>query len=115
MKHFILIIITTLFVTFLSGQAIFNQNAFYVEAGGNGLFASANYERQLAKLPGAGIRIGVGFYSENAFYLTIPIGIDYLFKLKSDRSFIDAGLGAHGHVLTAIYLPVQKVLAVHIL
>lgn len=39
------------------------------------------------------MRVGVGFYSENAFYLTIPVGINYLFKLKSDKSFIDAGLG----------------------
>jgi len=26
--------------------------------------------------------------------LTIPVGINYLFKLKNDKSFIDAGLGA---------------------
>jgi hypothetical protein len=36
----------------------------------------------------------MGFYSENAFFLTIPIGINYLFKLKNEKSFIDAGLGA---------------------
>ncbi len=94
MKHFFLIIITTVFATVLLGQTGFKQNTTYLEAGGNGLFASANYERQLTKQPGIGIRIGVGFYSENAFYLTVPVGVDYLFKLNGDKSFIDAGLGA---------------------
>ena len=50
--------------------------------------------RQLTKQPGLGFRVGVGFYAEKAFYLTIPVGINYLFKLKNNKSFIDAGLGA---------------------
>lgn len=81
-------------VTFSFGQSNFKKNDIYLEAGGNGLFGSVNYERQLTKQPGLGARIGIGFYSENAFYLTIPVGINYLFKLKGDKSFIDAGLGA---------------------
>jgi hypothetical protein len=81
-------------VTLSFGQSMFKKNDIYLEAGGNGLFGSVNYERQLTKEPGLGARIGVGFYSENAFYLTIPVGINYLFRLKSDKSFIDAGLGA---------------------
>ncbi|MFV0606455.1 MAG: hypothetical protein ACK5NK_11505 [Niabella sp.] len=40
-----------------------------------------------------GVRAGIGFYSEKAFYVTIPIGVNYLFKLKNNNSFIDAGLG----------------------
>jgi hypothetical protein len=75
------------------GQNHFKKNDIYLEAGGNGLFGSLNYERQLTKQPGLGARIGVGFYSENAFYLTIPAGINYLFRLKGGKSFIDAGLG----------------------
>ncbi|MGE5107618.1 MAG: hypothetical protein ACM3H8_08740 [Sphingobacteriales bacterium] len=94
MKQFILLIITTTFAALSFGQTAFKKNDIYLEAGGNGLFASVNYERQLTKQPGLGVRFGVGFYSENAFYLTIPVGIDYLFKLKGDKSFIDAGLGA---------------------
>jgi hypothetical protein len=81
-------------VTLSFGQNNFKRNDIYLEAGGNGLFGSVNYERQLTKEPGLGARIGVGFYTENAFYLTIPAGINYLFRLKSDKSFIDAGLGA---------------------
>lgn len=82
-------------ITFSSyGQKNFKRNDIYFEGGGNGLFASVNYERQLTKQPGLGFRLGVGFYSEKAFYLTIPVGINYLFKLKNNKSFIDAGLGA---------------------
>jgi hypothetical protein len=75
-------------------QSTFKKNDIYLEAGGNGLFGSVNYERQLTTAPGLGVRIGVGFYSEKAFYLSIPVGINYLFKLKNEKSFIDAGLGA---------------------
>jgi hypothetical protein len=92
MKQWILVIISSFFVTLSFGQL--RKNDIYLEAGGNGLFASVNYERQLTKQPGFGVRVGVGFYSENAFYLTIPVGINYLFELKNDKSFIDAGLGA---------------------
>jgi hypothetical protein len=75
------------------GQSSFKKNDIYLEAGGNGIFGSINYERQLTKEPGLGARIGIGFYSESAFFLTIPVGINYLFKLKGEKSFIDAGLG----------------------
>jgi hypothetical protein len=94
MKKFTLSTFVVCSVIWSYGQEIFKRNDIYIEAGGNGLFGSVNYERQLTKEPGLGARIGVGFYSEKAFYLTIPVGINYLFKLKSERSFIDAGLGA---------------------
>ncbi|HUR12722.1 MAG TPA: hypothetical protein VM012_15205 [Flavitalea sp.] len=75
------------------GQSIFKKNDIYIEAGGNGLFGSVNYERQLTHEPGIGMRVGLGFYAENLSYITIPVGIDYLFELKRKSSFIDAGLG----------------------
>ncbi len=93
MKQFSLLIILAAFSTHSFSQSTFKKNSIYLEAGGNGLFGSVNYERQLTKEPGLGIRLGVGFYTEYAFYLTIPVGINYLFELKKDRSFIDAGLG----------------------
>ncbi|MEO7046362.1 MAG: hypothetical protein ABI091_13715 [Ferruginibacter sp.] len=94
MRHLSLFLVAFLLTISSNGQTIFERNDIYLEAGGNGLFASVNYERQLTKQPGLGFRLGVGFYSENAFYLTIPVGINYLFKLKNNKSFIDAGLGA---------------------
>jgi len=93
MRKYFLTILTIGALTFVFGQSAFKKNDIYLEAGGNGLFGSVNYERQLTKEPGLGARIGIGFYSDNAFYLAIPIGINYLFKLKSAKSFIDAGLG----------------------
>jgi hypothetical protein len=86
----------TIFVIATSsyGQTKNNQNSIYLEAGGNGLFASINYERQLTKDPKFGIRLGIGFYSENTIYLTFPVGVNYLFRLKNEKSFIDAGFGA---------------------
>lgn len=94
MKHFTAFVLI-FSITFSSfGQSAFKQKLIYLEAGGNGLFSSLNYERQLTAQPGFGLRAGVGFYSENAFSLTFPVGINYLFKLKNNKSFIDAGLGA---------------------
>lgn len=93
MRKQILIIFALFAITLSFGQNNFKKNNIYLEVGGNGLFGSINYERQLTKQPGIGARIGVSFYSENTFYLTVPVGINYLFKLKNDKSFIDAGLG----------------------
>jgi len=94
MKHLTLVLLFILLAVCSYEQTTFKRNDIYLEAGGNGLFASVNYERQLTSKPGLGARLGIGFYSENAFYLTIPIGINYLFKLQNEKSFIDAGLGA---------------------
>lgn len=94
MKNLTLLIVAFLLTICMYGQTKFLRNDIYLEAGGNGLFASVNYERQLTKQPGLGVRLGVGFYTENAFYLTIPVGLNYLFALKKNKGFIDAGLGA---------------------
>jgi hypothetical protein len=93
MKNLILVLVISILAVCSYGQTTFKRNDIYLEAGGNGLFGSVNYERQLTNQPGIGFRLGVGFYSEKAFYLTIPAGINYLFKLKNNKSFIDAGLG----------------------
>jgi len=93
MKQLSLLIIFFVILIPSFGQQTFKRNDIYFEAGGNGLFGSVNYERQLTKEAGLGARIGVGFYKENAFYLSIPAGLNYLFKLKKDNAFIDAGLG----------------------
>lgn len=83
MKKLLFIILLFITAVEVSAQNQFKKNTIYAEAGGNGLFGSINYERQLAKEPGFGLRAGVGFYTENAFYLTIPLGINYLFKLNN--------------------------------
>ena len=93
MKKYFLTICTLCLGTFGFGQNVFKKNNIYLEVGGNGLFGSVNYERQLTKEPKFGLHVGIGFYTEKAFYLTYPAGISYFFKLKRENSFIDAGLG----------------------
>lgn len=105
MKKHIFILAAPFISHFAPCQSL-QQNNIYLEAGGNGLFGSINYERQFTKQPGFGVRIGIGFYTDAGFYLTIPVGIDYLFKLKNNRSFIDAGMGAtwareNGHLFNS--------------
>lgn len=68
------------------------RNAIYVEALGNGLLGSVNYERQLSRNPYFTARVGVGFYTEGNFYLTIPISLQYLIDLKKNN-FIETGVG----------------------
>jgi len=76
----------------VKAQPRFQRNDIYVEAFGAGLFGSVNYERQLSKMPGLGVRVGVGFYTENNFYLTIPVGLHYIFALHRPGTFIDVGI-----------------------
>ncbi|MBO0953004.1 hypothetical protein [Fibrella forsythiae] len=69
------------------------KNNLFLEAGGNGLFASLNYERQLTNLPQLSLRVGAGLYGEKAAYLSLPVGLNYLIKLANPNAFIDAGFG----------------------
>jgi hypothetical protein len=94
MKHWLIVSTISLLAVSSYCQTTFKRNDIYIEAGGNGLFTSLNYERQLTKESGLGFRLGIGIYVEDALYLTIPIGVNYLFKLKNGNSFIDAGMGA---------------------
>ncbi|NCU04954.1 MAG: hypothetical protein GXC73_13290 [Chitinophagaceae bacterium] len=90
-RPFFLLFIISFFSSYSFAQETFRENSFYIEAFGSGLFGSLNYERQLTKKPGIGVRIGAGFYAEKASSLTIPVGLNYLFPLKTNRRFIDAG------------------------
>lgn len=82
------------FVSLLAQEGL-PRNASYIEVGGAGLFGSVNYERQLGKKPGVSLRAGLGYYSENGNFLTIPLGINYLFELKNKKNFfIEGGLTA---------------------
>lgn len=75
-------------------QNNFRKNTVYGELGGNGVFLSLNYERQLGTKPGLGVHAGLGNADihEN-FAFTIPIGVDYLFNISNQKSFIEAGAG----------------------
>lgn len=71
----------------------FRKNEVFVELLGNGMLGSINYERQLMKNPGFGVRAGVGIYGTDA-RLTIPMGVNYLIRVIKNHSFLDLGMGA---------------------
>ncbi len=94
--YFLLLISTTVF----SQDFIPRRNALFIEAGGNGLFTSVNYERRLTSAnKGFAFRIGVGMYAENVLYLTIPFTVHYMFPLNNRGSYLDAGTGITGSVM----------------
>ncbi len=68
------------------------RNTVFVEALGNGLLGSVNYERQITREPGLSLRAGIGFYTEHDFYLTLPFSIQCLIDLKR-KNYIEAGIG----------------------
>lgn len=74
-------------------QSAQKKNAMFIELGGNGLFTSINFDHQFSKKLGWGMRAGIGFYSLNPFELTIPVGINYLFEIKENVSFMEIGVG----------------------
>lgn len=90
--NFRLLPIFLLMTVFAHAQQKSPKNNFYAEAGGNGLFGSLNYERQLSRKPGFAVHAGFGFYTEDHLYLTIPAGVDILFPLKKQDRYIDWGM-----------------------
>jgi hypothetical protein len=93
MREFFLLTLIVTSTVQLCAQKPFPKNTFYGEFGGNGIWLSANYERQLSKKPGLGIHVGLGYASsDEKFRPTIPIGVNYLIGLGNQKSFIDAGV-----------------------
>ena len=88
-----------LFGLFFLTTATFAQdskpNNIYFELGGNGLFLSMNYERQIIKNENFYGHVGIGMYGIRPTYYTFPFGVNYLLNLKNHRNFIDFGLGAN--------------------
>lgn len=66
--------------------------AIYVEAGGNSIYWSANYDRRFSKrLDGLGWRIGAGYFPiNNSNVLVVPMGINFLAGKKGH--FVELGL-----------------------
>lgn len=90
-------------------QATFKKNDVYGEFMGNGIFASLNYERQLTNKPGLGVRAGLGYFSgDEKFRLSVPLGINYLFALVTNKSFLDAGIGATWSGSAGLMTPKQE-------
>lgn len=68
------------------------RNTVFVEALGNGFLGSLNYERQFGKKPNFTTRVGIGFYPDIDFYLTVPVSVHYLIDV-GQNNFIETGIG----------------------
>jgi hypothetical protein len=73
-----------------SAQNSFKKTTLYGEIGGNGLFLSANYERQMGNKPGFGLHVGIGIAD---IMPAIPLGITYMLDLGNNKSFVETGAG----------------------
>jgi hypothetical protein len=92
-KYFPLSLILVI-TTSVSAQNSFKRNDIYGEMFGNGIgIVSLNYERQLKDKPGFGFRLGLGYFSDYKFPLSVPVGINYLINLRHYKSLIDVGAG----------------------
>ncbi|RNC84090.1 MAG: hypothetical protein ED556_11550 [Winogradskyella sp.] len=86
-------------LAFLTLGLYAQRNAVFMELGGNGLFGSINYERQLTKTPKLYARLGIGFWTDLGILgssdtgYTVPISFHYLLNLKKDDG-LDFGIGA---------------------
>ncbi len=90
--HFLLLV--TLVLSNVSfSQQTFKRNDIYFELSGNGIAGSICYERHLSSKPGFGLRAGVGVYGDGKLRVSIPLGINYLFMLTPNKSFLEAGIG----------------------
>lgn len=92
-----LLIFFSLSLNCVNGQQSFStrlsiKNIVYLEALGAGILGSINYERRLTREPEISARIGLGFYTESAIYMTYPTSLHYIIPLKENR-FIEVGPG----------------------
>lgn len=93
-------------------QTTFKKNDVYGELLGNGIIASLNYERQLTDKPGLGVRVGIGYFSgDEQFRLSVPLGINYLLTLTSNKSFLDLGVGTTWSGSAGLMTPKQEAAA----
>jgi hypothetical protein len=90
MRKLLLLTFAILAAIHLTAQKPFKKNTIYGELGGNGIFLSLNYEKQMGIKPGLGLHIGVGICDVKPF---IPIGATYMFDLGNKKSFIETGAG----------------------
>jgi hypothetical protein len=94
MRKLYLLLIFLLPATATWSQTDQKRGTVFFEAGGNGLIASLNYEFLITRQRNFGFRAGIGYAPINEGYIIVPFGVDYLFKLGTPGSFLDAGFGA---------------------
>lgn len=93
-RHIAFTLLASCFLLTAISQTSLKSNTVYFELGGNALFTSINYERQVLRNVNLNLHVGTGIYGVKPTYLTIPFGVRYLLKLTNSNSFIDFGFGA---------------------
>lgn len=69
------------------------QQVFFVELGGQGVFATINYDTRFTKsATGLGGRVGIGHLPFFGGFTTIPVSINYL--KGDDGRYLEFGVGA---------------------
>jgi hypothetical protein len=93
MRHLLSIVILLSIGQTVCGQTLSKKNEIFLELGGNGLFGSVNYSRQVTNNPMFEVRVGLGAYGTEKTYLTIPIALNYVIKIGNQHSFLNLGFG----------------------
>ena len=88
MKKILVLQVLILISSTTFSQSFQRKNAGYIQFLGNGLVLSANQERQLFNTLGLNAQVGVGIGSNKPIF---PIGLNYLFHLHNQKSFIETG------------------------
>lgn len=92
---------------------VFKRSDVYVEAMGPGLMGSVNYEYQLDKVPGFGIRAGISIILFGDGYVVFPLGLNYIIDISKRKSFIELSstisplliIGGQGESGSLFYFP----------
>ena len=97
MRRCIFLLLSCSLSSLTYSQMKIHRNDLYAEMFGTTIgIVSINYERQLQSSPAFGLRVGIGYYDPGIDdnLLSIPIGINYLIRLKHHkRSFIQFATG----------------------
>jgi hypothetical protein len=76
-----------------SAAAAQPRDAVYLQLGGNGILASADYERTWSPSLPLRFHAGAGIYGLRQSVLTVPVGLRYGWSLPEGGTCIDFGLG----------------------
>jgi opacity protein-like surface antigen len=107
----LLLVVTSFFIlqSAIAQTEVKRRQVFFIEAGGVGYNISANYDMRFYKgrKDGAGLRVGVGYgqsKNQNLFgpstftRFTLPIELNYVADMKSDKWFTDFGIAYVPHI-----------------
>jgi hypothetical protein len=84
--HYVIALVASLLIFNKPAGAQLKKNGVYTELGGASLLAGVNYERKLLRKYNLYATGGLGVYGK---YLTVPMGMRYVFPVWKDRVCVD--------------------------